>query len=327
MSTEDPWKGLEAAREGSVNARRIDETTPWDLYWARDSEGRCLLLLNYEVAPPHSRLPALRGLEIEHVESVEDRPHQLVLRLLDGELRDVFVRLCRDVIAYATRAKSESDAVAAMIARTWRWHHLLRGGRGDRLSREEQKGLLGELLVLETYFIATGNVLAGVAAWRGPSGAPQDFVKGGVGLESKASTTGEVRVKISSEFQLDDAQLEDLYIHITTVDPASMDDEDACTLAEMVDRVRRRIRTDVVAEPRFEGLLSAAGFRDEDDYSTERWTMVERSILRVNGRFPRITTAQLSDGVGAVRYELDVSRCTEYMVSRDDLLRVLGGEA
>jgi len=36
--------------------------------------------------------------------------------------------LCRDIVECTARAKSEREAVALTLARTWRWHHLLRGG-------------------------------------------------------------------------------------------------------------------------------------------------------------------------------------------------------
>ena len=65
--------------------------------------------------------------------------------------------------------------MSAALSRTWRWHHLLRGGRGTLLSPEEQKGLLGELFVLERLLLPRMDASSAVTAWRGPLGAPKDF--------------------------------------------------------------------------------------------------------------------------------------------------------
>ena len=62
----------------------------------------------------------------------------LAFKLLDSNQRDIFQTLCEDIISAASQAKSEVGAVSAALTRTWRWHHLLRGGRGTLLSLEEQ---------------------------------------------------------------------------------------------------------------------------------------------------------------------------------------------
>ena len=87
--------------------------------------------------------------------------------------------------------------------RTWRWHHLLRGGGSTLCYRlEEQKGLLGELLVLERPFCClTSGASTAVAAWRGPLGSPKDFEIGRVAIEVKARRGGAIarHVAITSE--------------------------------------------------------------------------------------------------------------------------------
>ena len=94
--------------------------------------------------------------------------------LLDSTQRDIFQTLCEDIIsAAARRPKSEAGAVSAALSRTWRWHHLLRGGRGTLLSPEEQKGLLGELFVLERLLLPRMDASSAVTAWRGPLAAPK----------------------------------------------------------------------------------------------------------------------------------------------------------
>ena len=129
----------------------------------------------------------------------------LALKLLDSNQRDIFQTLCLDIISTAAQADSEAEAVSAALMRTWRWHHLLRVGRGTLLSPEEQKGLLGELFVLERLLLPRMDASSAVTAWRGPLGAPKDFEIARVAIEAKTRRGGATpSLSITSESQLDE---------------------------------------------------------------------------------------------------------------------------
>lgn len=98
------------------------------------------------------------------------------------------------------------------------------------------------------------------------------------------------------------------------------------SLPELIASVRDRLRTDSAVLQRFEGLLSAAGFRDEDDYP-ERWRMSERAVYRVGEDFPRLVPSNVPSGVGSVRYVLTLAACGGSLVSAAQLSETLGGSA
>jgi len=311
---ENPWAELTQAPRGSVNARRVREDMPWNLYWAKDDLDRRLLLMRFAThAAPRDRLPRLREIEVAQFPATEGEQAELAIRLLDPALQDVFLRLCVDIIDCVAKAESEPAAVASAVGRTWRWHHLLRGGGTGRLSREEQKGLLGELRVLDTYFLSPLGT-SGITAWRGPSGAAQDFLVGRCAIESKACGTQDSAVRISSEFQLDDKSLEGLFLHVTTVDPALPEGE-GVSLLEEIQRLRGQLAADGTGAQRFEGLLAATGYRDEDDYSADRWIIKERAIYLIDESFPRLAASRVPVGVERVSYDLVLSACTGALVS------------
>src|SRR4051812_27026056 len=175
MMFEDPWLQLAVPdARNAVSAIRISETARWNFYWGRDSESRCLLILRHQCrAVP--RLPKLKGIDVLTEEGDSEGTDSLMLRLLDSAQRDIFYRLCLDIVEIASSGNSEQEAIALTVARTWRWHHLLRGGSSGLLSAEEQLGLMGELHVLDTYFLRLLSSVAALEAWRGPFGAPKDF--------------------------------------------------------------------------------------------------------------------------------------------------------
>src|SRR4030042_905899 len=151
----DPWVNLQAPASADViNARRVDPEARWNFFWGRDVDGRCLLVLRHPPASaPGGRLPRLKGMDVRQSGSETDPERALVWRLGDSAHRDIFYRLCVDIMDSAAALTVEKEAIDVALARTWRWHHLLRGGRDGRLSPDEQKGLLGELLVLERHLL------------------------------------------------------------------------------------------------------------------------------------------------------------------------------
>jgi hypothetical protein len=326
-----PWSSLAAPRVASdISARRVNETSRWGFYWARDSEGRCLLILSHDAAStPRERLPRLRGIEVFIRATGTDAKPTLVLCLLDTALRDIFYQLCRDIVSSTDRSASESEAVATALTRTWRWHHLLRGGGAGLLSPDEQKGLIGELLVLERYILTSLPAADAINAWRGPLGGPKDFVIGRIAIESKARGAAAANsVHISSEFQLDDTDSDALFLHLSVLDSTDTDDDRGFTVTDVACRLRDQLQlTDSCIAENYNALLMAIGFRYEDDYSHARWYGGERGVYRVSGAFPRLTSATVPTGVEHVKYMLSLAHCGSFLTDPTTLKAAIAGAA
>jgi hypothetical protein len=323
---ENPWSELTVPSDkNAISARRVNEQTRWDFYWGCDSERNCLLVLRHEVVSgPRNRLPRLKGVDVFVQQGEENVKPSLVLRLLDGALRDIFYQLCSDVVASTAECRSESEAVATTVARTWRWHHMLRGGGSGLLSVEEQKGLMGELIVLERYMLPSFSVTDCLTAWLGPLGSPQDFVLGATGIESKSrSSRGSGEVQISSEHQLDNSALQSLFLHVSVFDSAEHAD-DAFTVSDVARRIRSRFAAgDTFIAERYDALLTAAGFRYEDDYSDFPWKGGGGSIYEVRQNFPALTPGNIPKETRGVKYMLSMGDCSQFLVAPADLVQAL----
>jgi hypothetical protein len=329
MMNDNPWKDLiTPANSGDINARRVNTEMPWGFYWALDLNRRCLLVFQHSASSsPHSRLPKFKGIEVNLSEKVSDEECILTFRLLDSAHRDIFQRLCEDIIASTSNADSEKIAVEISIARTWRWHHLLRGGGELLLTDEEQKGLIGELLVIERYLLPSIPPIDAVSAWLGPLGAPKDFEIGRYAIEAKARRGGaKPYVSISSEHQLDGSDKAGLFLHVVTLDRASANSTASFSVADVAARIRRTLDvSDHLAVDRYESLLAAAGFRWEDDYSGSLWVDGQNRIYKVTGQFPRIVAGGLVSGVHEVSYSISMIDCEPFLIPEGDLLAILSG--
>ena len=329
MMGKDSWEDIDSPSiADAVAARRVDANLPWNFFWARGMDGRVLLTLRHAtVSAPTGQLPRLRDIEVTLSPPDESDTQLLAFKLLDSNQRDIFQTLCQDIISAATQAESEAGAVSAALSRTWRWHHLLRGGRGTLLSPEEQKGLLGELFVLERLLLPRMNALSAVMAWRGPLGAPKDFEIARVAIEAKTRRGGATpSLSITSESQLDESGVDSLFLHVVELDEAPMDGTQGVTLHDVAERIRERLLSlDPGSAGIIETRLSAAGYRMEDDYSSHRWLEGATRMYQVSGDFPRITSGEIRSGVSNVRYSVSLSDCEPFATSVSALQEALAG--
>lgn len=325
----DPWTTIDPkVQDGAINGRRVDANLPWGLYWARGTGNRCLLVLRYKAGlQPKIHPPKLKGLEVAFTEPDQQGTCSLLLTLLDSAQRDIFHRLCIDIVSATSSAETEHEAVNLFLARTWRWHHLLRGGLDQKLSSEEQKGLIGELVVLDTLLLPNLSAKDAIAAWTGPLGAPKDFEIARLCIEAKARRGAATPfVAISSEHQLDTSGVDALYLHVIELDRATASANEAFTITDFATRVRDQITTlDFSVVQQFEGLLMSGGFNWLDDYTDSVWVEGSHDLFEVRDAFPRVTTASFPSGVSSVRYSIALKDCIGYRVSNEILINKLRG--
>lgn len=324
----DPWKVLEPpAQAYAASGRRVDPELQWNLYWGLDADRSCLLMFRYaRENSPRNKLPSLRGLDVEMRRLPDSRDALLVVRLKEPEQRAIFHRLCLDISSATREAESEADAVQRFLARTWRWHRLLRTGHDGRLSTEEQKGLIGELQFLEYHLMPVLGVQKALHAWVGPLDAPKDFEIGDVCVECKARRGGaQPWLSISSEFQLDDDGLSALFVHVASINTTTMDDEGR-TLTDIVKAVGTNIEIeDPGAEQLFNERLSAAGFDWSHDYSDSLWQSGSEQLYEVQGQFPRVRSAALVPGVSKLKYAISLHACEGYRVDAEYVRAMIEG--
>ena len=331
MRSDDPWADIEALAERSqINARRIPSagSTAWGMYWAVDAQRHCLLILQRGSGDRHShRLPRLRGLSVEVSATEDGLGERVVIRLTDGEQREVFHRFCVDIVEATRVARSAEEATERFLARTWRWHRLLRSGRDGRLSDDEQKGLIGELRVIERYLLSVIGAREAVEGWTGPLGSPKDFQFGLVGVEAKARSPQRSEVGISSIHQLDSSSANRLFLSVTEVATALDESATAVAITDVANRVRTAIAgIDMSAMILFEERLAATGFDWEDDYSDKRWTIGDEALYEVADGFPAITPSMVPAGIDDVRYTINLSGCERFRVDTTNLAEAFAGE-
>ncbi len=328
MNPEDPWQSIVRPEQAArISGRRIDPQLPWDLFWAVDSAHHCLLVLQHRTeATPSRRLPKLRGLRVEA--QLVSEGQQLVIRLLDREQKAIFYRFCTDVVQATALAKTEKEAVERFLGRTWRWHRLLRAGRAPGLTEEQQRGLIGELRLLEQRLLPLLGATASTRCWTGPLDAPRDFEISAVHVEAKTCGPTQTGVVISSEQQLDLAGCDRLFLYVAKVAVAAEAPEDGVTVTDAAKRARAAIEAvNPLAVDIFEERLFATGFDWDHDYSDRPWLVTGETLFEVRDEFPRLTPGMIPAGVENLSYRLALRTCADYEVDFAALEAAVKGDS
>src|ERR1017187_2662651 len=197
MKIEDLWHSL---RGQTVEAqRRVDADHPLDIYADFEPPDRPGLVLFCPNQPPDYQ--SLKAIQIERRQRQAGR-WTLRVFLEEPKLIGVFTELCRDIIDSTRAGIDPMRAGSIVLARIERWRTLLLADSAG-LDRSALRGLIGELLILETRLLEQLGPDEAVYAWTGPLRTAQDFrLPSGQRIEVKAVDRDADEVTINGLSQL-----------------------------------------------------------------------------------------------------------------------------
>jgi len=241
----------------------------------------------------------------------EDNRWTLAFELISDEQQSVFATFCCDVIEYSRYAKDEANALLYVINRYKHWSRLLKSQSKGLMDESKRKGLLGELLFLETK-LATPlhGCLEIVQGWAGADSADQDFMYVDSWHEIKTVAISASKVTISSLEQLDRTDYGELVV--MRIDCA--DREDSISLNEVVNRIKEVLAVDIDALELFESKLTAYGYIDLREYSEQKYYHAATQKYQVNSTFPRITSSSVSVAITSAQYEISLPTLEEWRI-------------
>ena len=330
--TENDWLQLEASPgTHGLSSRLVDPHATHDLYLlVRQPEQRRILSLRTQQTMAEQamhvirQLPRTGGLELEFIASGPGRS-ELHVSLIAVELREVFNALVNDMISAAAQTSDGRDAILAIVGRFEHWRRLLAAVSAEGLLPEWRRGLAGELVVLRDTVLPAVGVAGTVAAWTGPTGAPQDYQLPGGAIEVKTTAAKQPQtLVITNERELDDTGVQALLLVHLSVDERQ--GGDGYSLNRIVDDIRGLLGAGP-AHGRFEELLIRAGYLPAHRtlYDEPRYTVRDMHLWHVAGDFPRITEAELRPGVGDCRYRIATVGLDNYSATHEVIDRVLKG--
>lgn len=320
------WESLEREPRGGSELirRRIDPDAAVDLFACHVPTRNVPGLLIEARAVPRSGelfLPACRGIHIAHEISGEGEGVRtsISIQLEESGKRDIFAILCADLLDMMGRARDPRSALDACVARLAAWHALFERLRREGLSAERQRGLFGEMHVLQDLMLPALHPVEAVRSWLGWDHSHQDFKSCGCAIEVKTSIAKRhIKILISNEKQLDDRPHDMLVLAHVRIDES---DSKGVSLPNLIAGIREKVSAQPLARQELDDRLFEAGYLDNqaDLYGQPCYSVNEVKLFRVHGNFPRLTEANLPIGVGDIHYSIVLSELGNFEIDRTSL--------
>lgn len=299
---EERWESLRPALHDPVVYQRVDERHILDFYLGRDVTGERILLLFSDREAPSGK--QTQGIQVSTARRADGK-WSLVFKLLKPELGKIFSHLCEDLVMASRSITNPSEGPNFVMARFARWQRLLERGATELLSENEVRGLIGELIFLETYAIPRYGADVAVEGWVGPLAADQDFRYADCWYEVKAVVLDSPTVKISSIEQLDvDVTQYEGELAAVCLDRTSPDEPDGVSLNGLVSRIRQFLDACPHAESVFSDRLLEARYFDRPEYNNPYYKIKWLYRYSVTTDFPRLTRSTVPKGIRNAKYEI-----------------------
>lgn len=289
------------------------------------NEEALLLSFRAELLPAPDRMPSGKGFVVAEARlssaDIVGRSWVAIRRMQSGS-QELFSRMAADVLDVLARLDGASEPllVKTLLQRVRAWQDFMSRSSADKLSNEEEVGLVGELQFLRELLRSGMEPAAAIDAWQGPLDGIHDFISSDSAVEVKATlASGGFRVRISSLEQLDSLVFENVHLFAVRLVLA----EKGMTLPEYIASIHELVgQADITA---LESRVLAAGFRfGTEDLYTRRFFVEERLMFKVGSGFPRLSRANVPAQVLEASYMLDIDQLRSIAVDPVVVIREFG---
>ncbi len=245
----------------------------------------------------------------------------LFVGLKDLSFLDLFEMLGADMIESVGRASGGAEILKSVNRCVDRWRRFVER-RGEPLTEEEVRGLIGELVVLARCVRRFGSDVA-LTAWTGPDDGLRDFELPDVSVEVKTfQGDNAATVLIAPPDQLDVVAERPVFLCAVRVTPS---ESHGSALPDFAANVATVIGNEPGALNHLEDRLAAGGYLQvHAPLYLKRFVAGPVLMFAVTPRFPRIRSVDVPLGVLNVRFALSLAALDSY---RTDPVPLIGDRA
>jgi hypothetical protein len=272
-------------------------------------------------------LPEFKGFELD-VRIVGDELESdfasIILNASNEEYNEIFVTIAEDLFQTLICLDKKKDVANSFLNRILLWQSFFEKQGADGLTADSQKGLFGELFFYQKYLLSQFPAEPTLRYWLGSKNRQHDFQFGPVSVEVKTSSAKKhQKIKITSEQQLDETLVEELYLFHLSV---SIVENSDVTLPSLVNSIRESLKENRSILQLFNSILLERGYHDIHFplYKNTGYSIRNSSFFLIRDDFPRIMEKDLRTGVGDVKYSVNIDNCINYSIPDIEFLNRLG---
>ncbi|MBP1644837.1 MAG: hypothetical protein H6Q16_412 [Bacteroidetes bacterium] len=277
-----------------------------------------IMSVSNDVAIPELKNYRFKGVEIFTIEN--ENNIELNIYLLDNELKDIFSLFIQNILEDVEKSITENEAVITTLNIISKWKKLFDKINFNGLNREQQKGLIGELLFFNYLLEHEKTSTSILNAWTGSDYKDKDFTFGGIGIEIKFTSSKNPKITISSERQLDSKNLNELFLLLFTAEEVK---ENGFSLNSLIQQIRKKI-TNQDELNLFNENLTLIGYMEDDksQYNT-KYSLKNTLVFEISEEFPKIIKNQLPLSIYDVKYSIELSAVEKYKINFEELFTKL----
>lgn len=309
------WENQKPTGEVIIRTR-IDEISHLHCFAATNHiTGQHLYIMSVanNVAIPELKNYRFKGVEIYSLAIESENKSELYIYLLDNDLKDIFSLFIENILEDIVNSITESEAIITTLDVVSKWKKLFDKINFNGLSLEQQKGLIGELLFLNTLLSNEKTSGNAVNTWTSNEQDFQakDFTLGSIGVEVKFTASNQPKIKVSNEIQLDAENLSELFLVLYSAEAVK---DTGISLNSIVEQTRQNILTE---EDRsvFNAKLQLNGYFDEDkEHYGKMYSIKKVFVFAVTSDFPKIVKNRLPLGIYDTSYSIEISAVESFIV-------------
>ena len=318
MNLNQKWAQLSRALlDGDgLKTLRMSDQCILELFLAIDKKKSRYLILHL----PEDFQPKINSLENENIVLTYSSTQKLIaIKLLDIDFSDLFDDLIKSMFNAIKTESSVEVASKRLVDNFIKWNQFFRKLESKTYSENTILGLWGELFTLKKLVEKKSNaseINTILQAWTGPLDTVHDFTFSDKSIEIKTKLNTKNSINIASEFQLEIGKSENLELCIIDVNK----DSDGLTIDNLYTSIKETIldnRADLsLLIARLVALkLDEKNLKRYSNYSYRALTASYYDCL--NQVFPKIVRNSLDDEIFSVKYKLDVSNLSKFILKTE----------
>lgn len=293
--------------KGSSNNtyQRIDPNYKVNIFLGYNDDGQMSMVITENAK--EQRIKSSKLIDVR-LQKREDGKLALSFDLLDSAYKSMFLIFCKDII-YVCEAEGKNKAISAATVRWKYWKEMFGKKKPNILDKMSIKGLVGELIMLQDFFIPVYGEDKALESWMGPYLGHKDFEIENTWYEIKAIAENATQVKISSLEQLD-SEINGHLCVIRLEDTSAVSDY-AINLNYIVNSVAHMLTNPDNISLLF-NKLDSMGYSYDEEYDKYAFSFKGKEVYQVVEDFPRITRNDVDDAIGNVSYTLLLNPLRKY---------------
>ena len=289
--------------------RRIDNNHNLDWYIGYDENSKkavALIINDYFIEFDSTKIIKVK------LEKRIDGKLILTFSLIDERYIDIYLKFCEDLFSFSSGITK--NVLKNVLIRWNMWKSTFKNMHNEKMSENEIKGLIGELIFLDKVMFSLYGIDNSIKCWQGPLNYHKDFEISDNWYEVKTISDNSLTVKINSLQQLDNKDNKNGELAIIVLKNTNEENNDYITISKLINSIDKKILDLNIKEIFWEKIKSSKYVFDEayDKYVYELYRIKEYNVD--NNEFPRICSNEIREGIVKVNYEIDIESIKKFLI-------------